>query len=280
MLKSSTPEVSVLIPVRDGEKWISDAILSVLDQTFSDLEVVVINDHSRDHTMDIVRRLCTEDRRVRCYESTGKTGVANSLNFGLSKCLGPVVARLDADDTMERERLSIQLECLSDSRVVLVGSDILRVSESGQAISRSHLPESRRQILRWLRSGRSPLAHPAVTFRREAVVAVGSYNGSFEHAEDFELWCRLQRVGQLVNVPQTLTRYRVHDSQVSQTKAHQQQLSTLWASRQHFPGSSGLLGFVRNGNLSDGDLELLATLLRATPLSEPDEAFVRHELIV
>ena len=179
---------------------------------------------------------------------------------------------------MKPHRLETHLELLKDPRIALVGSNVQYFSVDSATVTFSHLPTRQRRIGQWLKSGRSPFAHPAVTFRRDAVLKVGGYSSSFPHAEDFELWCRLREVGTLVNIRQALTQYRTHGQQVSQVHGYMQQLSTLRAARYHFPETSGLLGFTMNKNLSDPDLNVLASILRGCNATDEARSEARPEL--
>lgn len=279
MSGNTRPVVSVLLPVRNGRSWIEGAIHSVLIQTLESFELVVVDDNSTDGTSEVVERFVKTDGRVRSLSNHSGAGLVEALNFGLTQCRAPLVARLDADDLMERERLLRQVQEFRDPRVVVVGSNVTYIAAEGAPTHQSQLPHTEARILHWLKGGRCPFAHPSVTFRRDNVLEAGGYHGAFPHAEDFELWCRLSQRGRMVNLRAPLTRYRLHDGQISRTRAHAQQLATLRATRRHFPEASGLLGFLTNSSLTDCDLDLLASILRATAgeMDCPDD--VRPELV-
>ena len=273
------PAISILLPVRNGGLWIADAIRSVQNQSVPDFQLVVVDDHSTDDTERQVKSLSEKDPRIEFRPNKGPAGLVSTLNFGLQHSEAAFVARLDADDVMNPNRLATHLEILKDPRIALVGSNVQRFSLDTPTVTSSHLPTGQRRIGQWLKSGRSPFAHPAVTFRRDAVLKVGGYDSSFPHAEDFELWCRLRKVGRLVNTRQALTRYRIHEQQVSQVHGYTQQLSTLRAARYHFPEASSLLGFTKNKHLSDPDLNVLASILRGCSASVEDLSVARPELL-
>lgn len=217
------PAVSVLTPVYNGERFLRATIDSVLAQTFADFEYVIIDDGSIDGSADIVRSY--DDPRI-VFLQPGRLGAAGASNYGLARCQAPLIARLDADDLMEPNRLERQVAFLAE-RPELGGtaSWCWWIDENGR-LGGSHEPGLRTvaEVERHIRSGgRLIYPHPAVMFRRDPALAIGGYDSRFDSVEDVDFFVRLHEAGWPVVVqPEHLTRFRVHDSSVSATKSRRQ----------------------------------------------------------
>jgi glycosyltransferase involved in cell wall biosynthesis len=223
------PRTSFLIPVRDGSRFIVGALESVLAQTESDLEVVVVDDGSVDDTNALVEAVRRRDLRVRLLRRPLGTGVVDALNFGLAHAHGAFVARLDADDLALPNRLEKQLGFLdAHPTVAVVGSALELLDERGAHAGRLDHPTDPKAVSAGLLRG-NVLAHSAVVIRRECLDAVGGYRSAFEHAEDYDLWLRIADVYSLANLAEPLTGYRIHSDQVSAAHIEQQAISALAA---------------------------------------------------
>src|SRR3989338_5797169 len=217
---AQSPRVTVLMTVYNGASYVAEAVESVLRQTFTDFELLVIDDASTDDSMARLRRYT--DSRLRLLGNDRNQGQAWSLNRGLVAARAPYVARLDQDDICLPERLERQVAVLDkEPAVTVVGTLMCGIDQRG-----------RRQVLlgRTLRNygsfvgslllGPCPVCHPSVMFRRDVVAELGSYDPSFSPAEDVELWTRLALARHNAYViPQPLMLYRVHEGQQSVTKA-------------------------------------------------------------
>ena len=140
------------------------------------------------------------------------------MNLGIKAVTTRYIARLDSDDEMLPERIQMQLKYLeSNPECVLVGSQLIYITEEGQAIGDSQYPESDEQILRYMAFG-NPVAHPSVMYRRDEILKAGLYNPKMEGAEDLDMWMRLAFFGKFKNLSAPLTRYRQHTAQISHKK--------------------------------------------------------------
>ncbi len=207
------PALSILLPVRDGATTLPACLDSIRAQTWADFELLAIDDHSQDASVLLLERAARQDPRVRLLRNPGR-GLVDALNLGLEQARGDLVARMDADDIMHPERLALQAEYLRrHPGVALAGA---RVKLFPEGIVQAGY----REYVRW-QNGlltpeqiaqdiyvEAPFAHPAVTFRRRAVIAAGGYRqGPFP--EDYELWLRLHQRGErMAKLPQTLLYWR------------------------------------------------------------------------
>lgn len=205
--------VSVIMPVRNGERYLREAVDSVLGQTLGDLELIVVDDGSIDRTAEILASYL--DPRLRVLRHASR-GVAASLNAGIRLARSDFVARMDADDVSEPPRLERQVSFLSEhAEYVIVGSDVSVIAESGEFLYRAQLVMDDQAIRHCLDRLVAPFFHGAVVFRRDAVVECGLYDERVRYLEDMLLWLRLQNLGAMANIPEPLYRYRIRPGSVS-----------------------------------------------------------------
>ena len=227
----SSPAISVAMSVYNGERFLAEAIESVLAQTFGDFEFLILDDGSRDATPQIIADYAARDPRIRAIVRENR-GLVASLNQLIEEARAPLVARMDADDICLPERFARQIAFLAghpDHGVV--GCWTLDINEHGAPYhldARDH-PDSHKGFLEAIERGWPLLCHPSVMFRRELVCSVGGYHGAFRHCEDLDLWLRLAGITRLCSVPERLLRYRHYADQVSSRHATEQQIGAAVA---------------------------------------------------
>lgn len=217
-MSEAVPMVSVVMPVRNGERFIAEAIGSVLGQTLRDLELLVIDDASSDRTAEITAGFA--DPRVRLLRNGQRQGVSASRNRGMAEARAPYVAFLDADDVAYPTRLSRQLAYLqAHPTVAVVGTHVDCIDESGQFLfsePEGHRPCDPRAVRLELLKRACILPSTAVA-RREVLLAQGGF-AAMDYAEDHDLWCRVAIRHDLAILPDRLVAYRYHASQATQRK--------------------------------------------------------------
>jgi hypothetical protein len=202
------PRVSVVMPVFNGETYLAEAVQSVLSQTLSEVELVVVDDGSSDGSREIVERFMGADRRVRLLVNEENQGISGALNRGWRAARAPYIARLDADDVAPRDRLSQQVRFLdAHPSVAVVGGTLITIDSHGRPISTRRFPASNRAIQAAL-VRYNCFSHPSVTMRRSALEAVGGYR--FRHIEDYDLWLRIAERFELANLPAPMILHRLH----------------------------------------------------------------------
>jgi Glycosyl transferase family 2 len=212
------PRLTVLMAVRNGERTVDEAIESILGQTFTDFEFLIVDDGSTDGTP--ARLASYEDRRVTLVEHESQAGLARSLNRGLALTKSEYVARQDADDRSAPDRLARQVAFLDGhADVALVGTWYRKIDERGNVLARQQLPCDSTD-LRWHLLYYSPFVHSAVALRRSALEGVGTYDEGLSYSQDYDLWCRLARRFAVANLGDYLVDYRV--SPVSMTETYGQ----------------------------------------------------------
>ena len=212
------PRVSVLMPALNAERYISSAIESILGQTFTDFELIVIDDGSTDRTGEIAGCFAKHDSRVSLVTFDQNRGIASALNEGIDVARGQYIARMDADDWSFPCRLERQIDFLDDNKDVdLCGSAIEVCDSDMNPINLRTYPrtdaEIRRRLFRY-----SPFAHPAIVYRTGAARAVGGYNTALSPADDYDFYLRLGTVGHFANLPDVLHRWRT--SRMSSSQAN------------------------------------------------------------
>lgn len=217
--------------VYNGERFLAAAIDSVLGQTFSDFEFLIVDDGSSDTTAAILKDYERRDQRVRAIVRENR-GLVASLNEMLAMAQAPIVARMDADDICRRDRFECQMAFLAEHPDHgVVGSWSEDMDEHGDPLFRTGCdhPLTHEDMLEAIVAGRHVICHPAAMFRRDVVLGVGGYHAAFRHCEDYDLWLRLASVTRLANIPERLVRYRRYDGQVSARHATEQQIGTAVA---------------------------------------------------
>lgn len=226
----SAPRVSVVMPVRDGARWLVLAIDSVLAQTFSDFELLVIDDGSTDLSPRITSDYGARDTRVRLVRQDA-LGLVAALNRGIAEARGDLIARLDADDMAKPERLARQVAVMdADPRLNLIGSWADKIDAEGMPAG-TLMPPTDPQVLRDTLPRTNPFIHSSIMVRTGAVTRAGGYRAAFEAAEDYDLWLRLSEHGGIAIIAEPLVLYREHGGNVTVRKAVRQMFSARLASR-------------------------------------------------
>jgi len=207
-------KITVLMPVYNGANYIREAIDSILSQTFSDFEFLIINDGSTDQSESIIRS-CRDDR-IRLVHSEENRGLIFTLNSGLAMAKGEYIARMDQDDISMPDRLQKQFNFLEEnSNIALVGGWAEIIDTHGEKIGTYKMPVGYDEI-KFELLFRNPLIHGTIFFRKNIVAELGGYNENNEHAEDYGLYSTMIKDYQIVNLPEFLMKYRIHDHSIGQ----------------------------------------------------------------
>jgi len=219
------PLITVLMPVHNGELFLTAAIESILHQSYSHWELLVLDDGSTDRSLEISEAIAAADPRVRVVPGE-KSGIVRTLNAGLERARGSFVARMDADDVSLPRRFERQLAFLrAHPEVVATGTHALLVDSDGDPICPWFVQlVDHEAIERRLLSGEGggTIVHPTVMFRKQHLDAVAGYRIEYECAEDLDLFLRLSERGRLANLPEVLLRYRQHLRSVGVTRRAQE----------------------------------------------------------
>ncbi|MDX6478338.1 MAG: hypothetical protein QOG29_925 [Gaiellaceae bacterium] len=200
------PAVTVLMAVYNGERHLEESIGSVFAQTFEDFEFLVVDDGSTDATTQILAQHA--DSRLRVLRNERNLGLIKSLNRGLAESRGRYVARQDADDISEPERLERQAAFLDvNPDVAILASSYLRIRDDGSVSGIRYVPTEALGV-RWRLLFLNAFTNSSVMFRRDDVERLGGFREEFAYAQDYDLWSRLAFTGSVAALPDTLARYR------------------------------------------------------------------------
>lgn len=210
------PKVTVLIPVLNRERFVDDAIRSVVEQDFEDLEIVVVDDGSTDGTAEVLASWARSDPRIVVVTSPTNQGIPAALNLGLSHARGEYVARLDSDDMLRHGRLAAQATLL-DMRpdVVLVSCSYDIVDAAGTYLGTWRSEEPHEVVALLLGFVNVIGGGGQVMFRRADVLDLGGFSLRYPTVEDYDLWVRLLGRGRLETLPLVGMTKRTHAGQTS-----------------------------------------------------------------
>ena len=209
------PKISVIMPFYNAARFLDAAILSILNQTFTDFEFIVINDASTDNADDIVKKYLY-DQRIVYIKNDHNLGIVANLNHGLRIATAPIIARMDGDDVSDVTRLEKQFNFLiNHPEVAAVGTYIKIIDTTDTVIDQRTKPTDFSHIKKDLIIY-SPLVHATVMFRKQAIEVVGTYRPEYLYCEDLDLFYRLIYSGYRVsNIPEFLYHYRYHEHSVA-----------------------------------------------------------------
>lgn len=247
-MKRPDPKITVLMPAYNAERYISKAIRSVLDQTFTEFELLIINDGSTDDTEKIIRSFV--DGRIRLINQSNH-GIAAALNMGLMNANTSIIARFDADDICMPERLSTQysfLEAHPDH--IIVGSDADYIDMEGEYVFSCRLPAHTNEEIRGLAFSVCPFIHSAVMYRKEPVMKIGGYDTHAYAFQDHLLWTKIIKTGKAFNLTQRLVQVRLNPESIS--------IDEKWRTKRYHEIKSRS---IQRGNMTEQEgVELLGIL--------------------
>ena len=232
------PHVSVLMTVYNGEKFLKDAVESILNQTYSNFEFVIVDDNSTDGTFHILEQYSKRDKRINLIRNSDRIGFIRSLNKGLSVAQGEYIARMDADDVSLPNRLELQLKFLEDHpEIGLCGTWIKVITEK-----RGHYfiknPTSP-FLIRWRLLFNDCIVHPSVMIHKKLLDQEGGYATEALYAEDYDLWIRLNKKTLFSNISDILYLYRIHGENISLKKDMEQEQKSIAVSKKAISGFLG-----------------------------------------
>ena len=207
----NNPLISVLMPVYNCEDYIGFSLNSIINQTYKNIEIIVVNDGSTDKTKEILESY--NDKRLKIY-SLPNGGVAKALNFGLNHCKGEYIARMDSDDISNINRIQLQYELMYKTRADLVWSNAVIIDEKGDYIC-SRLQPPKYFCVNNIKYVNF-LVHPSVLVRKSKIMIAGGYNEEVKYGQDWLLWREMIKNGDkfiLINRP--LLMYRINDKSVT-----------------------------------------------------------------
>lgn len=253
------PLVSVIIPIYKAEEFIVEALRSVMDQTYKNLEIILINDKSPDRSIELAQQLTANDPRIQIVDNKYEKGIVGALNTGLEIAAGELVARMDADDVCFPDRIEKQVRFMDEHPEIAVSSGSVEVigKHSGLKFEYPTDPE----VAAIFPLLNSPVAHPATILRAGFFKQHNlRYDYEYQYGEDIDLWQRvLDAGGQIGNLAEVILKYRTHNASITVEYASRNG-DLAHKVRMRIMGKLGL-------RLSDTESQTLSLLAGWTPAS-------------
>ncbi|MFR9166729.1 MAG: glycosyltransferase family 2 protein [Dysgonomonas sp.] len=214
---SEYPLVSVLLPCYNTEKYVEEAVYSLLNQTYGNIEIIAIDDCSTDSTNAILHKLSEKDSRVKVFKNDINLKLIKTLNKGITLCNGKYIARMDADDISLPERIEKEVQFLEANEDYDIVSTQFATFKTGSKKTSLHTNPLKYEELRAYLLFKSGICHPACMIRKSMFTDLGlHFEEQYLHVEDYALWSKAMYVTKLANLGgEPLLLYRVHTSQVS-----------------------------------------------------------------
>ncbi|MGQ9869283.1 glycosyltransferase family 2 protein [Leptodesmis sp.] len=226
------PRVSVLMPVYNAQRYVAEAVESILQQSFGDFELLITDDGSCDRSLKILQSYACKDSRIRLRSQINR-GLTRTLNAMIQDARGEYIAILEHDDVALPNRLADELAFLDQHpEVVCVSGAQDLIDEAGRFLTCLQLPQTNAEIQQAALAGHGSMCHPGVMMRRSALLQVGGYNETMGLAHDLDLWLRLGEIGELANLPQPVVRYRLHSASLSEKYCGKQRQEAYLACEQ------------------------------------------------
>ena len=224
----SNPIISVIMPAYNAEKYVALAIESILNQTFSDFEFIIINDASTDRTWEIIQEYAKKDDRVVAIKNETNLKTSKALNVGLLIAKGKYVVRMDADDWSYPDRLEKQCEFMELNPGVVVSGGAIEVCDAKMNIlnQRNYNYDDnsiREKIFRY-----NQFCHPATIWRRDIIALAGGYNEDISLTQDYDIYFRMGKFGEFANLPNVIHKLRIHNGASSIKTTKEQEMNALF----------------------------------------------------
>jgi len=266
-MSTKKPLVSVIMAVYNGEKFLREAIESILNQTYANFEFLIINDGSTDLTEEII--LSYSDLRIRYIKNETNLKLIASLNKGLDLANGKYIARMDADDISLPKRLEKQVDFLEENQEIgVLGTGVKTIGlENNYEV---HFKQGHNQI-RFELFFHNYLHHPTVMLRNDLIKKNKIYYENYLHAEDYALWIKLTEFTKIDILPEILLNYRIHESNISEIHKNQQQIQTSYIRKNQIQ----LLGI----DVNDDTFKIYEHFIDSNTIDEPEQFAVLMKIL-
>lgn len=217
------PEISVIMGVYNGERYVGEAIESILSQSYDDFEFIIVDDCSTDRTNEIIKSY--NDPRIKIIRLERNHGLAYALNIAAKESKGKYIARMDSDDISLNERFERQILFFSKNQdVSVLGTSYYEIDSSGEIIGEKKFPSDDKDI-KSVMIKINPFFHASIMMKKESLEESGFYNGSLRMLEDYDLWIRMSKKCKLANMDESLIKRRYHEGNVCLTTDNAQLLA-------------------------------------------------------
>lgn len=252
--KMTNPKISVIMSVYNGEKYLREAIESILNQTFTDFEFIIVNDGSTDGSLEIIQSY--DDKRIKIINNEKNIGLTKSLNKALKVARGEYIARQDADDVSLPNRFEKQIKYLEKHpEVALLGTSVYLIDEKGKIIGK-RMALAKPTFKELCKGNR--FSHGSVMFEKAVITELGGYNELLRYVQDYELWLRIAKSYEIRNLTQVLYKWRFHSKRAGFMAKEEYPLYHILALRlaNNNGLSESMLKALKEGNIRSSFLDL------------------------
>ena len=220
------PLVSFIIAVYNGESFIEDCISSILNQSYNNLEIVIIDDGSTDSTNLILSKISKNSRiKITILKNNSNLGLTRSLNIAVSHAQGQWLARLDADDLSKENRIESQINfAIKNTQYSIIGSSCDFIDIKGNYLYSKYYPSEHHQIKSTLEKAGAFFPHSSVLIKKDVFLKLGGYNNYMKYSQDFELWLRALSKYKIYSINEPLVSIRIHSKRISNHREGNNQL--------------------------------------------------------
>ena len=222
-MKNTNFYFTVLLCTYNDGNFIKRTIQSVLEQSYQYFEFIIVNDGSTDNTLSIIQEF--QDNRIVLIDNSKNLGLIRSLNLGISNSNYDWIMRIDGDDICYPNRLEVLIGNINTNYAV-IGSQCDLIDSNGKAFGKTWLKETHNDILTRMKLLLPSIIHPSTIINKKYLNNIGGYDEYMLIAEDYDLWLRLSKLGQLKNINRALIKYRIHENNISNQKRSLQYLNT------------------------------------------------------
>jgi glycosyltransferase involved in cell wall biosynthesis len=212
-MSHKNPKISAIMPVYNREKFLDEAIQSVLDQTFEDFEFIIIDDGSTDESVNIIKKYAAKDDRIKLFCNDKNKGISYTRNRGIKIAQSNIIAVVDSDDVNMLERFEIQYNFMkNNSKIAIVGSYAYVIDERGKKTGEEFKYAITQEVVSKSFFYKGPFLQPTTMYNKKDVLDVGGYRDKYREIDEVDLYLRMLSEGKLgSNIPKFLVAYRKHE---------------------------------------------------------------------
>lgn len=211
--------VSIVVPVYNGQEHISQCLNSLINQTYENIEIIIVNDGSTDRTNELLVNYSQIDKRINIIKNKSNFGITKSLNLAIKQSMGEIIVRQDIDEIASLNRIELQLKYLVQNNLILVGSNCINIYPNGFSTEWGNYKNKEiPKILKY----RSPFPHGTTIFKKSEFIKCKGYNNIYKTSQDFDLWVKMSKIGNVGMMKDILVKRKIDNKSISKNKKFSQ----------------------------------------------------------
>ena len=224
----NNPLVSILIPTYNSVDFVEDTVRSIMNQTYTNIEIVIVDDASTDGTMKILEKLSKEDKRIKLSQNKKNLGITDNMNNGIHKCNGKYIAILDGDDWAYPYRIEEQVKLMEKDEEVVLCAGYMDICDENLNVKTTRTYPLKDKDIRRAMVKYDPISHPSSMWRKDALLKTDLYSKNFPICRDYDLIVRISEFGKYENIPKSLIKYRVRKESETGKRIRQTQMYSFY----------------------------------------------------